>query len=124
MSQDVVGRVVDGVVRCGAATAAIRVVDALVQGVEGEAQGSTAVSCSVSREGLWAVQTPQGFLLRDIFSAHEEVLSGGRSADAIDDASLVAPFRSVGIVLGDRMNLKVTTMDDLRFVALCDKQVS
>ena len=121
VSAEVISRVVDGVVHYGAATAAIPVVDALVQGARGEAAESTVISTSVSREGVWAIQTPQGFLLRDIFAAHEEELSTGRAADAVDDATLVTPFRTVGIVPGDRMNIKVTTMEDLRFVALCDR---
>jgi 2-C-methyl-D-erythritol 4-phosphate cytidylyltransferase len=121
VSEEVIARVVDGVVHYGAATAAIPVVDALVQGASGEAGAGPVVSTSVSREGVWAIQTPQGFLLRDIFAAHEEGLSTGRAAGAVDDATLVTPFRAVGIVPGDRMNIKVTTMEDLRFVALCDR---
>ncbi len=66
---------------------------------------------TVSREGLWAVQTPQAFPLASIRSA----LATG--ADASDCAGLVeAQGGRVKIVPGDPRLVKVTTPTDLALV--------
>ena len=63
---------------------------------------------TVDRNGLWAVQTPQGFRLDVLRAAH----SG--DAEASDDAGLVeAAGGRVVVVPGDRRNLKVTDPADL-----------
>jgi 2-C-methyl-D-erythritol 4-phosphate cytidylyltransferase len=66
----------------------------------------------VSREGLWSVQTPQAF--------QREVLERARVAVADrsfgDDAAAVrAAGLPVRMVLGERRNLKITTMEDLAY---------
>ena len=67
-----------------------------------------AVAETVSRDGLWAVQTPQAFVAGALRAAAE---AGG---DATDCASLVeARGGRVKVVLGDPRLLKVTTADDL-----------
>lgn len=67
---------------------------------------------TVSRDGLWTVQTPQAFppaVLRRAL---------GSGADATDCAGLVeAAGGRVKVVLGDPLLLKVTTADDLARVA-------
>ena len=67
---------------------------------------------TVEREGLWAVQTPQGFRV--------DVLRGAHAGDpeATDDAGLVeAAGGQVVVVAGDRRNLKVTDPADLDLLA-------
>ena len=67
-----------------------------------------AVAETVSRDGLWAVQTPQAFVAGALRAAAE---AGG---DATDCASLVeARGGRVKVVPGDPRLLKVTTADDL-----------
>ena len=66
----------------------------------------------VSREGLWSAQTPQAF--------QREVLERARVAVADrsfgDDAAAVrAAGLPVRMVLGERRNLKITTMEDLSY---------
>jgi len=66
----------------------------------------------VSREGLWSAQTPQAF--------RREVLERARVAVADrsfgDDAAAVrAAGLPVRMVLGERRNLKITTMEDLGY---------
>jgi len=66
----------------------------------------------VSREGLWSAQTPQAF--------QREVLERARVAAADrsfgDDAAAVrAAGLPVRMVLGERRNLKITTMEDLAY---------
>ena len=64
------------------------------------------------RNGLWAVQTPQGFqadILKDAYQkAKEDDFLG------TDDASLVERMgRKVKVVEGDYTNIKITTPEDL-----------
>ena len=63
---------------------------------------------TVDREGLWAVQTPQGFRADVLRAAH------AGDPEATDDAGLVeATGGRVVVVAGDRRNLKVTDPADL-----------
>jgi 2-C-methyl-D-erythritol 4-phosphate cytidylyltransferase len=67
-----------------------------------------AIVETVDRDGLWAVQTPQGFRLDVLRAAH------AAKAEATDDAGLVeAAGGRVVVVPGDRRNLKVTDPADL-----------
>ena len=67
-----------------------------------------AIAETVSRDGLWAVQTPQAFVA-DVLRAAVE--AGG---EATDCAALVeARGGRVKVVPGDERLLKVTTADDL-----------
>ncbi len=74
-------------------------------------EAGTAVE-EVTREGLWAAQTPQAFqraLLREARAA-----AGDRSFSD-DAAALVAAGLPVQMVLGERRNLKITTFEDLAY---------
>ena len=66
---------------------------------------------TVTRERLWEAQTPQVFrreLLVDAFSRRGELL-------ATDEAQLVEKAgHPVSVVTGSRLNLKITTKEDLR----------
>jgi 2-C-methyl-D-erythritol 4-phosphate cytidylyltransferase len=75
-----------------------------IKRVEGERVVET-----VLRTGLVAVQTPQGFRLEALRSAH-----GADDADATDDAQLVERAGgSVVYVPGEGSNLKITYPEDL-----------
>ena len=64
---------------------------------------------TVDRSDLVAVQTPQGFDLETLRSAHAQV-----ATDATDDASMVEAIGgTIAIVDGDPANLKVTYPEDL-----------
>jgi 2-C-methyl-D-erythritol 4-phosphate cytidylyltransferase len=66
----------------------------------------------VSREGLWSAQTPQVFQ-REVLE-RARVAVGDRSFG--DDAAAVrAAGLPVRMVLGERRNLKITTMEDLAY---------
>ena len=105
VTPDLIERVVDGVREFGAVTAAVSVPDSLCKVSAG------AISSFVDRENVWAIQTPQGFLLRELrgahFAAHTDMFV------ATDDASVVARIRDVRVVEGDRLNIKVTHPRDL-----------
>ena len=67
----------------------------------------------VDRDGLRAVQTPQGFAADALRRVH------ATAPDATDDASLVvAAGGRVRLVQGERWNLKITEPDDLAVAAL------
>ena len=106
---EVVARVVEGVARHGAVTAAIPVPDSLCKVSQG------TISSFVDREDVWAVQTPQGFLLGELRGAHFTAHVDGFVA--LDDASVVARLRDVRVVEGDRLNIKVTHPHDLAVAA-------
>ena len=70
------------------------------------------VTETVDRGDLVSVQTPQGFDLRTLRSAHASF-----DGNATDDSSMVESIGgSVAVVEGDPMNLKVTYPEDLLLV--------
>jgi 2-C-methyl-D-erythritol 4-phosphate cytidylyltransferase/2-C-methyl-D-erythritol 2,4-cyclodiphosphate synthase len=73
------------------------------------AEAGTVVG-TVPREGLWRVQTPQGFRFTPILAAHRAV-AGQSLTD--DGAVAEAAGMTVRLVPGAEENLKVTTADDL-----------
>ncbi|UQN07412.1 2-C-methyl-D-erythritol 4-phosphate cytidylyltransferase [Deinococcus sp. QL22] len=104
-------RVIHGVAAAawdvGASTAALPVADTLVQAKEGNDWGTL-----IPREGLWAVQTPQGFRRAALLAAHESAQQEGHAAT--DDAGLIARLgQRVALIPGDARLFKVTTPGDL-----------
>lgn len=96
-------RVLEAARSSGAATAAIRISDALVTALDGQA---------IDREPLRAVQTPQAFARELLAEAHERARREGR--EALDDAALVRALgHTVTLVEGSSWLLKVTTPADL-----------
>lgn len=117
LTEKIVQNVLDGITEFGAVTAAVPVVDSLCR-----SENHERVSCYIERESAYAVQTPQGFCLRDLHEAHRRAKEHGISG--LDDASLVADLRSVHLVPGARTNIKITTPDDLRFLDfLCENGI-
>lgn len=65
---------------------------------------------TIGRQGLVAVQTPQGFVTPALLHAHDTV-----EGDAPDDAWLIERVgEKVAVVPGEPTNLKITYPDDLR----------
>ncbi len=74
--------------------------------------GDGGVEETVSRDGLWAVQTPQAFAADALRRAH------AGDSDATDDAALLeAVGARVKVVEGDPRLLKVTSEADLATIA-------
>lgn len=104
VGQPLVGRVVDAVRTYGAAVPAIAVTDTLRQAA------SAFFGETVPRDGLYRVQTPQGFRRDWLEQAHAHA---EREAAATDDAHLVQALgHPVRLVEGDARNVKLTTPDD------------
>lgn len=71
---------------------------------------AAVVTETVPRDGLWRVQTPQGFRFGSILAAHRAVAGQSLTDDgAVAEAAGIA----VRLVPGSEENLKVTTPDDL-----------
>ena len=68
----------------------------------------------LSRDNLWAIQTPQAFKLDTLMEAHEKY----KDDDSFtDDAGLIrAMGYEVQIVPASRMNIKITTPEDFEMV--------
>ncbi len=105
-------RVVRDVIReaadCGGAVVGVRVTDTV------KVVNSAGYSVrTLAREGLWAVQTPQGFRYRLLLEAHRVAEQAGYVGT--DEASLLERLgRRVRVVVGDEGNVKITTREDLK----------
>ena len=67
---------------------------------------------TLRRDSLWAVQTPQVFPFKNIFSAYERTMQGGFYST--DDAAIVERHGGkIKIVMGSYRNIKITTPEDL-----------
>ncbi len=73
---------------------------------------------TISREGLWRAQTPQGFRFAGILQAHRAAAAGGHE-DFTDDAS-IAEWHGldVALVMGSERNVKLTTKEDFELADL------
>jgi 2-C-methyl-D-erythritol 4-phosphate cytidylyltransferase/2-C-methyl-D-erythritol 2,4-cyclodiphosphate synthase len=90
----------------GAATAAVPIDETVKRGAGGWVQAT------VDRGGLYRIQTPQGFRRTVLEAAHRDAERAGFRAT--DDAALVERLgRSVRLVPGSPINLKVTLPADL-----------
>ncbi len=69
---------------------------------------------TLSREGLWQIQTPQVFRYDWLLKAHQEAQQG--NWEVTDDAALIERIGySVSVVEGSCFNIKITRPDDLIF---------
>lgn len=106
ITPELVRRVVEATRAHGAATAALPIAETLKRGAEGW------VKETVPRDGLWAIQTPQGFRADLLREAHRRA-----SADGVlgtDDAALVERLGAgVRLVPGLPGNVKITRPEDL-----------
>jgi len=90
----------------GACILAVPVKDTIKQVVKGR------VVSTPERRELWQAQTPQGFLLGLIRSAHESAFRDGFRGT--DDASLLERLGlPVTVLEGDYTNIKITTPEDM-----------
>lgn len=109
ISRDLIGRVIDALDNHPAVVPAVPVRDTLKRVWQGR------VMETVSRAGLWQVQTPQGFRRELLAEAHEKALAD--KIHGTDDASLVERLGiPVHVVEGEVKNIKITTPEDYQLV--------
>ncbi len=101
---DTITRVIEGVKEHGAVIPVVPVQDT-VKKVAGN-----KVTATLSRDELALVQTPQGFLTKNLKLAYQK---SDLSKPFTDDASIYEQFGEVFVVDGDKRNLKITTPQDL-----------
>lgn len=71
------------------------------------------VSRTVDRAGIWAAQTPQGFLYDGILTAHRRA-EAERTQGLTDDASVAEQFGiPISMITGRAENRKLTTHEDI-----------
>ncbi len=96
----------------GAATVAMPAIDTIL-----EAEGDAFLASTPDRNRLWACQTPQVFRKDIIDAAHRR--SREQGLKTTDDATLVRNCGwPVKLVEGSRMNIKITTPEDLLIAEL------
>ena len=72
------------------------------------------ITDTVTREGIWAIQTPQVFKKDLLLKAYNQ----GNTEGATDDCMLLESIGvKVAMVEGDRSNIKVTVQDDIDMVS-------
>ena len=105
---ELIDRVIDGIVELGSVIPAVPVADTLKRaGADGH------LLDTVSRDGLYHAQTPQGFRFSEILAAHRRAKDKGWK-DLTDDAAVAeASGIRVCLVAGDRRNLKITSAEDI-----------
>lgn len=105
---EVVDRVIEGAKETGACITAIPVSDTLKKVSE-----TNSVLRTVDRIGMWQVQTPQAFKFELITEAYKKAAEEGFYGT--DDSMLVEKLgNEIKVVLGDKTNIKITTMEDLK----------
>lgn len=110
VTSDLVDKVFAKAVQTGAAMLACPVADTLKR-VDSK---SHLITQTVSREGLWAAQTPQVFKRQWL----EEAYKAANSSAATDDCMLIEQAgHQVAVVESSQVNLKITTQEDLLIAA-------
>lgn len=100
VKKDEIHALVKAVNNSGAATLACPVADTLRRGDD-----------IIDRNGLWAIQTPQGFKAGILRAAHDMFQDRD---DFTDDSGMVGAMgHEVALIPGNRRNFKITTTDDL-----------
>jgi 2-C-methyl-D-erythritol 4-phosphate cytidylyltransferase len=104
LTVDLIRDGLEAVQATGAAVAAVPVKDTIKLGGR-----DLTVRETLSRQELWAVQTPQVFRFDIIAKAHEQI-----TGDVTDDASMVEQLGyKVKLYMGSYYNIKITTPEDL-----------
>ena len=111
-----IGRVIAGIGERRAALPAVPVAETLKRAGAGE-----IVSETVSREGLYLAQTPQGFPYWPINAAHEKAYRAGKTGFTDDAAIAEWTEMPVQIVAGSPDNVKLTWASD---ISMADQRLS
>ena len=109
VTPELIAEVVKLGVRTGAATVGRRMIDTVKSVDKG-----TTISKTESREKLWQVQTPQAFQFRVLRDAYKAL---GKNEVTDDCQAVEMNGGTVKIYESNRLNLKITTPDDLQVAA-------
>ena len=111
VSRETISNIIAGIAPNVGALSAIRIADTVKHANE-----EGVVLNTVPRDDLYLAQTPQGFVLNEIYSAHEKAAE--HDPHGFTDDAAVAEYAgmSVKLVEGNSDNFKITTKDDLQKV--------
>jgi 2-C-methyl-D-erythritol 4-phosphate cytidylyltransferase len=108
ISIDLINACIQETMRSGACLAGIPAFDTLKQLTDDH-----TIEKTLDRQGIWLAQTPQAFTFDILSRAHKKAAAEGYRAT--DDAMLVERLgKPVKMVHGSRMNIKITTKEDLK----------
>ncbi len=109
VSNAIIERCIDGAIRYHACGAGVPVKDTIKQ-----VRPDGTIFHTPPREELWAIQTPQAFLLSLIEPLHRKAFREGLSFT--DDTAIAEHYgEKVHMVTGGYQNIKITTPEDLLY---------
>ncbi|HOS98784.1 MAG TPA: 2-C-methyl-D-erythritol 4-phosphate cytidylyltransferase [Deltaproteobacteria bacterium] len=107
VTRELIGRVIDGLAGADGCIPALPVSDTLKEVKDG------LVHKTIPRSNLCCVQTPQAFVTATILEEHLKALHRGYSTHTDDSLLLEEAGKTVRVVPGDPLNLKITFPEDL-----------
>lgn len=109
VTEDIIGRCVQGVINKKAVIAAVPIKDTIKK-----VHAGGCVSETLKRHELWSIQTPQGFSRELIIRAYNNARE--HNFHGTDDASLLEFLGAeVTVIEGSYENIKITTSEDLLY---------
>jgi 2-C-methyl-D-erythritol 4-phosphate cytidylyltransferase len=107
VTRELIDRVITGLTGVDGCIPALAVSDTLKEVKDG------LVHKTIPRSNLCSVQTPQAFVTATILEEHRKALCRGDSAHTDDSLLLETAGKTVRVVPGDPLNLKITFPEDL-----------
>jgi 2-C-methyl-D-erythritol 4-phosphate cytidylyltransferase len=109
VDNDTISRCIEVIITTGQACAAAVPVKDTIKVADNK---SMMIKSTPERSGLWAVQTPQGGIMKELLEAYEKVTD--RDISVTDDLSVmeVSGYKT-RLSMGNYMNIKITTPEDL-----------
>ena len=105
ITDDIIDRVIDNIKEGQGVIAGVKVIDTIKITDE-----DAVVTSTPPRNAMWAAQTPQGFLTKELISAYEKA-----GTDMTDDGAVYEfAGNSVKMVEGAYYNKKITTREDVK----------
>lgn len=116
INKNIVSSTIAAAKKSGAAVAGMPV-KATIKKIKNQKSKVKIVEKTIDRDNLWEIQTPQVFKKGLILKAYQEA----GSTQVTDDAALIEKLgKKVKVVTGSRLNIKITTPEDLLLArAIC-----
>ena len=108
LSRDIISDCIAVTRQKGNAIACIPCQEAMLETSNGETSNS-----AIPREHLRRTQTPHGFKLKDLISAHDEAAKKGITNSIASCTLMIELGKSINFSSGSEKNIKLTTQDDL-----------
>ena len=108
MSPELITECIELAMKYETAVPVVHCIDSVLESEDGK-------TCSINmpREKMYTTQAPQGYTMRKILWAHEEVEKRGIVNPTSSADLMIALGEQIHIFMGERDNIKVTTPEDL-----------